>query len=324
MKIGRIVIPAGVALAPMAGVTDAVTRQLCFEKGAAWAVSEMLSAKGYVYAPNDRRHMEILARSPNEGVCGLQLFGHEPDMLIAAVEMLNSTSFDFFDFNLGCPAHKIVSNGDGCALMREPMAVEKLISALVSASDKPVTVKMRAGFDENHINAVEIAKICEDCGVSAITVHPRTRDQFYSGRSDWSVIADVKRSVEIPVVGNGDIARPDDAFRMVAETGCDGVMIARAAFGNPWIFEEILRAGSGAAYAPPTVRDRVEIAIRHLEMQCANKDERYAVPEMRKHIGRYLTGAPNSTKLRVLLNTLDTKADVENVLIEYMDSMRKV
>ncbi len=324
MRIGKIEMPTGAALAPMAGITDAVTRELCFEKGAAWAVSEMISAKGFVYAPNDRRHLEILARSPKEGVCGLQLFGHEPDMVKTAAEMLNSTSFDFFDFNLGCPAHKIVSNGDGCALMLEPNLVEKLISALVKASHKPVTVKMRAGFDENHLNAVEIARICEDCGANAVTIHPRTRDMFYSGKSDWSVIADVKRAVKIPVIGNGDITCAADAFDMREQTGCDGVMIARSAFGNPWIFQEILCAESGKEFTPPTVRDRVEIAVRHIEMQCANKEERYAVPEMRKHIGRYMTGAPSSTKLRVLINTLDTKADVINALMEYMENLRKV
>ncbi len=316
-------MPAGAALAPMAGVTDASMRLLCAEMGCVWAVSEMLSAKGYLYSPESRAHQELLQRFDGEGMLGLQLFGSDPGMISEAAKRLEDRPFAFFDFNIGCPAHKIVGNGEGSALMREPKLVGKIVYAFSNAVKKPVTVKIRAGWDENNKNAVEIAKICEDNGAAAITVHPRTREQFYTGKSDWSVIRDVKENVRIPVIGNGDIASWADAKRMLDETGCDAVMVARAAQGNPWIFKEIACGMQGIEYAPPTVEDRVYMAIRHLDMHVRWRGERYAVPEMRKHVAWYLQGAPMSGKLRARVNTMLTQDEVKNALYEYLDAYRE-
>ena len=257
MRIGTIGLPEGAALAPMAGVTDATMRLMCAREGCAWSVSEMLSAKGYLYSPDNYAHRVILTRFPGEGIAGLQLFGSDEAVLSEAVRRLNDAPYDFFDFNMGCPARKIVANGEGSALMREPARAGRLIAAMVKAAAKPVTVKIRAGWDAEHINAVEVAQIAEDAGAAAITVHPRTRDQLYLGRSDWNVIRAVKRAVRIPVIGNGDVVSGAGAVRMKAETGCDAVMIARAAEGNPWIFREALCALRGGEYAPPDVETKL-------------------------------------------------------------------
>lgn len=316
-------LPEGAALAPMAGVTDASMRLLCAEQGSAWAVSEMLSAKGYLYSPESRAHQELLERFEGEGILGLQLFGSDPEMISEAAKRLEERPFAFFDFNIGCPAHKIVGNGEGSALMRDPMLVGRIVSAFSKAVKKPVTVKIRAGWDEEHKNAVEIARICEDNGACAITVHPRTREQFYLGKSDWSIIRDVKNAVKIPVIGNGDITNWQDAKRMLSETGCDGIMVARAAEGNPWIFKEIACGMRGETYAPPTVEDRVNMALRHLDMHVAWRGEKYAVPEMRKHVAWYLQGTPMSGKLRARVNTMLTHEEVKNALSEYLDAYKE-
>ncbi|MBQ2432966.1 MAG: tRNA dihydrouridine synthase DusB [Clostridia bacterium] len=316
-------MPEGAALAPMAGVTDASMRLLCAEMGCAWAVSEMLSAKGYLYSPESRAHQELLEKFDGEGILGLQLFGSDPDMISEAAKRLEDRPFAFFDFNIGCPAHKIVGNGEGSALMRKPELVGRIVNAFSKAVKKPVTVKIRAGWDEKNINAVEIAKICEDNGACAITVHPRTREQFYTGKSDWTVIRDVKQAVHIPVIGNGDITCWEDARKMLSETGCDGIMVARAAEGNPWIFREILCGLRGEKFTPPTVEDRVKMAIRHLDMHIRWRGEKYAVPEMRKHVAWYLQGTPMSGKLRAKVNTMLTHEEVKNALDEYLDAYKE-
>ncbi len=320
MRIGTIELPEGAALAPMAGVTDAAMRLMCAREGCAWSVSEMLSAKGYLYSPDNYAHRVILTRFPGEGIAGLQLFGSDEAVLSEAVRRLNDAPYDFFDFNMGCPARKIVANGEGSALMREPARAGRLIAAMVKAAAKPVTVKIRAGWDAEHINAVEAARIAEDAGAAAITVHPRTRDQLYLGKSDWNVIRAVKNAVRIPVIGNGDVVSGADAVRMKAETGCDAVMIARAAEGNPWIFREALCALRGEEYAPPDVETRVKAALAHLDMQCAWRGERYAVPEMRKHVAWYLAGTPGSGILRARVNQMTTHEEVRASLIEYLNS----
>lgn len=320
MRIGTIGLPEGAALAPMAGVTDATMRLMCAREGCAWSVSEMLSAKGYLYSPDNYAHRVILTRFPGEGIAGLQLFGSDEAVLSEAVRRLNDAPYDFFDFNMGCPARKIVANGEGSALMREPARAGRLIAAMVKAAAKPVTVKIRAGWDAEHINAVEVAQIAEDAGAAAITVHPRTRDQLYLGRSDWNVIRAVKRAVRIPVIGNGDVVSGAGAVRMKAETGCDAVMIARAAEGNPWIFREALCALRGEEYAPPDVETRVKAALTHLDMQCEWRGEHYAVPEMRKHVAWYLAGTPGSGILRARVNQMTTHEEVRASLIEYLNS----
>ncbi len=283
----------------------------------------MLSAKGYLYSPESRAHQELLERFEGEGILGLQLFGSDPEMISEAAKRLEDRPFAFFDFNIGCPAHKIVGNGEGSALMRDPMLVGRIVSAFSKAVKKPVTVKIRAGWDEEHKNAVEIARICEDNGACAITVHPRTREQFYLGKSDWSIIRDVKNAVKIPVIGNGDITNWQDAKRMLSETGCDGIMVARAAEGNPWIFKEIACGMRGETYALPTVEDRVNMALRHLDMHVAWRGEKYAVPEMRKHVAWYLQGTPMSGKLRARVNTMLTHEEVKNALSEYLDAYKE-
>ena len=316
-------MPAGAALAPMAGVTDASMRLLCAEMNCAWAVTEMLSAKGFLYSPESRAHTELLEKFEGEKILGLQLFGSVPDMVSEAAKRLEDRPFAFFDFNMGCPAHKIVANGEGSALMKNPSLCGKLVYALSRAVKKPGTVKIRAGWDDSSKNAVEIAKIAEENGACALTVHPRTREQFYTGKSDWSIIKSVKEAVGIPVIGNGDIRSADDAVRMISETGCDQVMVARAAQGNPWIFKEIHAKVSGEAYTPPTVYNRVETALRHLDMQCAWRGEKYAVPEMRKHIAWYLAGAPLSGKLRAKVNTMTTRTEVRDALMKYIEEYRE-
>lgn len=319
MNIGPIQMPDGAALAPMAGVTDAPMRLMCSRMGCAWSVSEMLSAKGYIYAPDNHAHVELLSRFDGEGICGLQLFGSDETMLAEAAKRLEDRPFQFYDFNCGCPAHKIVQNGEGSALMKTPERIGRLVYALSRATEKPVTVKIRAGWDAEHINAVEVAKICEENGAQGIAVHPRTREQMYMGLSNWDIITEVKQAVKIPVIGNGDIRSGGDALRMKAQTGCDAVMVARAAQGNPWIFKEILCALTGRSYTPPTIRERVDMARQHLSLQCEWRGEYHAIPEMRKHVAWYMSGTPGSQRLRGKVNQMTTLEEVRASLDEYLE-----
>ncbi len=312
MNIGKINVPVGAALAPMAGITDINMRLLCHEQGCAYSVSEMLSAKGYVYAPDRNVHRELLRRDPREGISALQLFGSEEYYLTEAIKRLNETDFSFFDFNMGCPAHKIVQNGEGCALMLNPSLAGRLIYAMVKASQKPLTVKIRAGWDREHTNAAEIARIAEENGACAVTVHPRTRDMFYSGKADWRIIADIKQRAKIPVIGNGDIFCAADAQAMLRETACDAVMVARGAQGNVWIFREILASLRGEPYTPPTYRERADMLLRHLDMQVASLGEGLGVVEMRKHVAWYLQGMPQSIRVRARINSLNTHTQVRD------------
>ncbi len=315
---------AGAALAPMAGVTDMPMRLLCFEQGAAWAVTEMVSAKGYMLAPENTRAIEeLLRRSEDEGPLGLQLFGKEPEYMEQAVEKLSGKGFAFIDINMGCPAHRIVGNGEGSALMKTPDLAGKLIEAAVKASEVPVTVKMRAGWDEEHINAVELAVIAQQAGASAITVHPRTRVQQYSGHSDWSVIRDVKKAVDIPVIGNGDVTNADEYERMIRETGCDAVAIGRGAQGNPWIFAEILARVEGRAWKAPTVREKIDTALRHGRMQAEYIGGYAAAREMRKHLIWYLQGMSGCTRVRQQLARITDMNALESLLLDYADRLEQ-
>ena len=311
-------IPAGAGLAPMAGVTDAATRLLSFEQGAAWAVCEMLSAKGFVYS-NGRNEAirELLFRFPGEGTCGLQLFGREPEFVAEAARRLEGAGFSFIDLNFGCPAPKITGNGEGSALMKEPVQIAKVVRAAADAVKFPVTVKIRSGWNPESVNAVEVAKICEDAGAKAIAVHARTRSQFYGGQADWSVIAAVKRAVKIPVFGNGDVRSGADAVRMLHETGCDRVIVGRAAEGNPWIFREIRAALTGEAYSPPAFAERMATALRHLDLAVVLYGEKKGVLEMRKHVAWYITGVPGAAKLREGVNGVCEAEEVRELLMRY-------
>ena len=318
-------LPAkGAGLAPMAGVTDAATRLLCHEQGAAWAVSEMLSAKGWVFSGGKNRAAnDLLARLPGEGVVGLQLFGSEPAYIAEAARQLADRGFQFFDLNFGCPAPKITGNGEGSAMMREPEKIGRVVRALVDATPLPVTAKIRSGWDADSVNAVEVARICEANGAAAVTVHARTRAQQYSGEADWRVIREVKRAVSIPVFGNGDVRSGTDALRMLEQTGCDAVVVGRAAQGNPWVFREIAAALQGEEAEPPTPRERVDTAARHFELEKALYGEKLAVLQMRKHIAWYVHGMRGASRFRETINALETGGEVLAALAAFAEAQEQ-
>lgn len=318
MQLGKLELPMGAGLAPMAGVTDAAMRLLCHEQGAAWSVSEMLSAKGWIYSQGKNRNaQELLARLPEEGVAALQLFGREPEIMAEAARQLLSAGFDFFDLNFGCPAPKITGNGEGSALMREPERIGRIVRAMADAVSQPITVKIRAGWDADSVNAVQVAQICEQAGAAAIAVHGRTRMQQYSGKADWRIIREVKKSVSVPVLGNGDIRSGVDAMHMLEETGCDGVLIARAAQGNPWIFREVRAAMRGERCAPPDGRERAEMALRHFELETQLHGERGGMLEMRKHIAWYVAGMRGAARFRESINTMENADQVRDALMDF-------
>ena len=319
LKIGSLTIGDGAGLAPMAGVTDAAMRLLCGEQGAAWAVSEMLSAKGWVFSKGRNRNAnDLLKRLPGEGTAGLQLFGSEPAYMAEAARQLEDRGFDFIDINFGCPAPKITGNGEGSAMMREPEKIGAVVRAVADATKLPVTAKIRSGWDETSVNAVEVARICADSGAQAIAVHARTRAQQYAGQADWRVIRDVKRAVSVPVFGNGDVRGGADALRMLDETGCDAVIVGRAAQGNPWIFAEIKAALKGEPWSPPSPRDRVRMALLHYALEIELYGEKLALLEMRKHIAWYVHGLRGASRFREQINTMPDAAQVMRALEEFM------
>ena len=310
-QISDLLKKPGAGLAPMAGVTDAAMRLLCQEQGAGWAVSEMLSAKGWVFSGGRNRNaQEILARLPGEGPAGLQLFGSDPSYIAEAARRLEDAGFQFFDLNFGCPAPKIIGNGEGSAMMRDPVRLGAVVRALSEATPRPVTVKIRAGWDSSSINAPEVARICEDNGAKAVAVHARTRDQQYAGKANWRIIRDVKRAVSVPVFGNGDVRSGADALRMMDETGCDAVIVGRAARGNPWIFREIAAAMRGKEVPPPTPEERVEMAVRHFQLEAQLYGEKLAVLQMRKHIAWYVQGMKGASRFRERINQMNTAEEV--------------
>ncbi len=316
LKIGNIVLDDPVILAPMAGVSDLPFRLLCRQQGAGLVCMEMVSAKAIYY--QNKNTEELMQVHPGERPVSLQLFGSDPDIISEMAKKIEERPFDILDFNMGCPVPKVVNNGEGSALMKDPGLVEEILKKLVKATAKPVTVKIRKGFDDAHVNAVEIARIAEGCGVAAIAVHGRTREQYYSGRADWDIIAGVKDAVRIPVIGNGDVTGPDAALRLLQETGCDGVMIGRAAQGNPWIFRETVHfLETGEYLPPPTNQEKREMVLRHAGLQLKYKGEYTAVREMRKHLAWYTAGLPHSARFRQTINTMETMQEliegVENI-----------
>lgn len=315
MDIQTILSRPGAGLAPMAGVTDMPFRLLCRELGAAWAVTEMLSAKGLVMGGENRAAGEILARDPTERPLGLQLFGHEPLVMAEAARRLQGR-FDFIDINMGCPAHKIVKGGDGAALMKAPLLAGKIIEEVVRAVPCPVTVKLRAGWDEGHKNGLELCRIAQEAGAAAVTLHARTREQFYAGAADWDLIGEAASTLSIPVIGNGDIKNGEDALSCLGKAGCSGIMVGRAAQGNPWVFRDILCALRGEPYAPPSIPERAALCIRHLDMACAFRGERSAVLAMRRHAAWYLAGIPNGAKIRTRINLMTEAKKLRALLQE--------
>ena len=364
--IGDLEFEYPFVLAPLAGITDRTMRSLCWQAGASLTYTEMVSAKGLWYG--DRKTSELLTIGPEEGPVGYQLFGHEPVVLAHAVRQLeeldakagedaasipgpppkpwpgyeNDRRPVLYDLNAGCPVPKIVRNGEGSALLQDPDLLHDCVAAMCAVSRKPVTVKIRKGFRRDSNTAVESAKAAEAAGAAAITVHGRTREQYYEGQADWDVIAAVKAAVKIPVIGNGDVKTGADAMRMMEETGCDGVMIARGALGNPWIFREACclwdqlgaliqtgtqtqlgeqgeaawgGSGEGACgFTPPTVEERIRQLLQHIDMVCADKGERMGVREMRKHIGWYTKGIHGAAQIRREANTIDSAEELKQLL----------
>ncbi len=302
-------------LGPMAGVTDAAFRPLCAEQGCDVLCTEMISAKALYYG--SAKTKDLLRREPQESPLSVQLFGSDPELMAEMAASIEE-NFEAVDVNMGCPVPKVVNNGEGSALMRDPVLVEKIVSAMTKKLSKPLTVKIRSGFDEGHINAVEVARRAEAGGAAAIAVHARTRSQYYAGKADWEIIRQVKEAVRIPVIGNGDVTSGETAERMLAETGCDGVMVARAARGNPWIFSEIRTyLASGTAPARPTRDEICDMILRHGRRLIYYKGEKTAVREMRKHVGWYTAGAPHSAALRARCSGVSTYAELEEVVEEF-------
>lgn len=315
LKIGTVELENPYILAPMAGVTDLPFRLLCKEQGAGLLCMEMVSAKAIQY--NNKNTKALLEIHPEELPVSLQLFGSDPDVISEIAKRIEELPFSILDINMGCPVPKIVKNGEGSALMKNPKLVYEIVRKTARAIQKPVTVKIRKGFDDTCINAVEIAKIIEDAGGKAVAVHGRTREQYYSGKADWDIIRQVKEAVSIPVIGNGDVVSGESAIAIPKETGCDGVMIGRGAQGNPWIFSELLEyERTGKMPLRPSVEAIKKMMIRHAQLQMQYKGEYLGIREMRKHVSWYTSGLPNSAKLRDEINRVESYEELEQLLEE--------
>ncbi len=313
LKIGNVTLENNLILAPMAGVTDLPFRLLCKEQGAGLICTEMISAKAiYFKNKNTETLMEIDER---ERPVSLQLFGSDADLMAEIARQIEPRNFDILDINMGCPVPKVVNNGEGSALMKNPKLVHEIVSKVSKAIEKPLTVKIRKGFTEDCVNAVEIAKIAEDAGAAAIAVHGRTREQYYAGNADWDIIRQVKEAVSIPVIGNGDVDSPKKAEALVRETGCDGIMIGRAVQGNPWLFSQILHyQKTGELLPKPGMEEVKEMILRHAKMQLEYKGDYTGMREMRKHVAWYTTGMPHSAAVRRMVNEVESYEQLEELV----------
>ncbi len=305
LKIGSVTLKSNILMAPMAGVSDLPFRLLCREQGAALVCTEMVSAKAILY--NNKNTDQLMEIHPDEGPVSLQLFGSDPEIISEMARRIEERPFSVLDINMGCPVPKVVNNGEGSALMKTPLLAGKIIEKTVRAIRKPVTVKIRKGFDERHVNAVEMAKIAQESGAAAVAVHGRTREQYYAGTADWDIIARVKQAVRIPVLGNGDVTDGKSAKKMFESTGCDGIMIGRACQGDPWIFRRVSHFLDTGENAPiPSGSEKKELIKRHALLQLQYKGEYTAVREMRKHLAWYTGGMPHSASFRRRINSIET------------------
>lgn len=317
MKIGNVNLDNEVFLSPMAGVTDLPFRLICKEKGCGMLYTEMINAKALCY--DDENTKKMLKIEDEEHPIAVQIFGSDPEYMGKAAAIMNQYPNEILDINMGCPAPKVIKNGDGSALMRNPKLAAEVLKAVVKNSEKPVTLKIRKGWDDDSVNAVEIAKIAEECGISALAIHGRTREQFYSGKADWDIIAEIKQSINIPVIGNGDVFEVQDAVNMLEKTKCDAIMIGRGAQGNPWIFKRINHyMRTGEILPEPTLEEKITTAIKHMNLAVAEHGDYVAVREMRKHIGWYLKGLKNSARYRDQINKITDYKEVIAMLEEYM------
>ena len=315
LQIGKVTLENNLILAPMAGVSDLPFRLLCREQGAGLVCMEMVSAKAILY--KNRNTEELLTIDPKEHPVSLQLFGSDPDIISEIAKQIEERPFDILDLNMGCPVPKVVNNGDGSALMKNPRLAGEIIEKTARAIKKPLTVKIRKGFDDAHVNAVELAHIAQESGAAAVAVHGRTREQYYAGHADWDIIRQVKEAVSIPVIGNGDIRTPEDVAAMAEQTGCDGYMIARGAEGNPWIFHQILHYfDTGEHLARPDFSEVTEMLLRHAKMQIDCKGDYTGIREIRKHAAWYTAGYRNSSKLRGRINEVENYEQLEALFRE--------